>query len=192
MPYSQFNRILTSDTQQRVYIQMWAHKKKKNEILHILWRQRKQTDIHRARRLYFRVTDSSARWLKGRVKKNRSRQREKEQCIPTLPYWRHLSPPEADCHSGTQQTSSPKPWGQPLTQPRWTPLCSSCEALLHCPQPALSICTFKHNREACVTHSGGLSYKKHERTFWKHKSHLLQILLIFYIYININSNNNNS
>ena len=89
-----------------------------------------------------RVADSSDR---GETRKRKQEQREgKSARVPTLPCWRRLSPPEAGCR--TRSWSWPEPWGRPPTLPRWTPPCSSCGALLRCPQPATSACTFTHSR----------------------------------------------
>lgn len=79
--------------------------------------------------------------------------RVKSVHVPTWPCWRRLSPPEAGCRLGKQRWSWLKPWGRPPILRRWTQPCSSCGVLLHRPQPVLSVCTFKHSRETCVTHS---------------------------------------
>lgn len=91
-------------------------------------------------------------------KATRSIERKKRTLVyrPTLPGWRHRSPPGADCHWEKWTWSLPKPWGRPLTRPQWTPRCSSCRVLPQCPQPALSVGTFAHSREPCVTHSRGV------------------------------------
>lgn len=143
---------------------MFASKNKltTHESRRILSWLRNQTDIRKhlcqgSSILSCRVADSSARRQKGegKTRTEADSERVKSVCerVPTLPCWRHLSPPEADCHPGAQKRSSPKPWGQPPIRTRWTPLCSSCVVLLHCPQPELSICTFVHSGDACVTHS---------------------------------------
>lgn len=132
--------------------------KKRKSITHILYMHRKQTD---AAICAWKPDFKSFSILRQRGKRKREqRQTEKSMCIPTWPCWRCLSPPEASYHSGTKRRFWPAPWGQPLTQPRWTPLCSSCGVLLHCPQPALSACTFTHSKEACFTHSRGLLCSK--------------------------------
>lgn len=154
---SQFNKIVTSDTLQLVYSYPKINREK-SPYTHCSCTEGRQTgSAICARKPHFKSC-----WLLGQKAEGEGKQRTeadsesvKSVCIPTWPCWRHLSPPEAGCRSATQRWSWPKPWGQPLTRPRWTPLCSSCEVLLHCPQPALSVCTFTHSRGACVTHSRG-------------------------------------